>query len=60
MNDYSKTKTDTENKQTSGQQWEREGGRGTIGVGDKERETTMYKIGYKDKLYKAGRIVFYT
>ena len=47
---------DTENKQTSGQQWEREGGRGTIGVGDKEIQTTKYKISYSDTLLNTENI----
>ena len=35
---------------------EKEVGRGNIGVGDYEVQTTMYKISYKDILYDTGNI----
>ena len=35
-------------EQTSGYHWGKGRGRGNIGVGDKEVQTVMYKVSYKD------------
>ena len=55
--EYNKKEADTDIEKklviTSG---EREGGRGNIRAGEKEVQTIMYKINYKDILYNTGNI----
>ena len=56
MNIRKKKQTRKYREQTSGYQWGEEMRSGNIGVGDLEVQTIMYKISYKDILYKMGNI----